>query len=83
MSAQVVVVDELDFVDQVKHMDDPSLLALHGFLAKQRLKTVLGNSFVEDKEAETELYLSYNEIERRIKNNNWHPVKPRIKRTFR
>lgn len=82
MSAQVVV-DELDFVDQVKHMPDSELLAVHGALAKARLKTVLGNSFVEDKQAETELYLSYNEIERRIKNNNWHPVKPRVKRTFR
>lgn len=82
MSVQVVA-DELDFVDQVKHMPDSELLEVHGALAKARLKTVLGNSFVEDKQAETELYLSYNEIERRIKNNNWHPVKPRVKRTFR
>lgn len=74
--------DELDFVYQVRDMSDSELLQLYGVLAKERLKSLLHISYEADKLAETELYLAYSEIEHRIKNDNWHPIKPRKKRTF-
>lgn len=81
--AMPVDTDCLDFAEKVSSLCDKDLLTEYGALAKARLKTVLGNSYSEDKEAENNLYTAFEEIQKRIERGCWHPVKERVKRTFR
>lgn len=75
--------DELDFAEQLRNVGDSELLNIYSRLAKQRIITALGESFQDDAMVSKELYESYSEIDRRIKKNQWNPVKPRVKRTWR
>lgn len=81
MSAAMVD-DCIDFADFVRGLSDAALLHEHDRLALERVRTVLGNSYSDEKSAQTNLFTAYEEIQHRIKRNNWCPKKPRQKRTW-
>ena len=75
--------DSLDFAESLKSMTDPVLLCLYDSMSMQRLRVLVGCTYSDEKDAETNLYTVYKEIKHRMSINQWCPKKPRVKRTWR
>ena len=83
MERTTVEIDPLDFAESLKSMADPVLLSVYDSLSMQRLRVLIGCTFIAEKTAEDDLYIAYKEIKHRMAVGQWCPKKPRVKRTWR
>lgn len=61
-------------------MPDKELLAEYGRLAKAHMHAIVDGTYQQEKDLQTKLRDTYDEIQARIAINQWQPVKVRQKR---